>query len=249
MKFKSILIVTYARSGSTLLQGIINSIDGVLIRGENKNFIYGLYQAYVRLQMVQNICGNNNSDSFSTKKSFTPQHPWYGGDKISLSVFLEYCTAMIKDILIANHPDAEHIICYGFKEIRYYELLKLKIELKDYLDFMQLVFPQVAIIFNTRNLDDVIKSAIWREKDKYQSIARLMKLEQDFKSYNKAYPENTFSLTYEDVISKSENFKSLFDFLGCEYSSAKIDNVLSIPHSVKNKSINIVDGKVIKGDR
>jgi hypothetical protein len=33
LKFNYIFIVAYARSGSTLLQGIINSIDGVVIRG------------------------------------------------------------------------------------------------------------------------------------------------------------------------------------------------------------------------
>lgn len=38
-RFGSILVITYGRSGSTLLQGILNSIDGILIRGENHNFL------------------------------------------------------------------------------------------------------------------------------------------------------------------------------------------------------------------
>ena len=52
MKFDSVLIVTYGRSGSTLLQGILNSIEGCLIRGENDNFCFALYQAH---QSIKNI--------------------------------------------------------------------------------------------------------------------------------------------------------------------------------------------------
>ncbi len=38
-----LFIVTYGRSGSTLLQGILNSIPGYLIRGENRAALFHLY--------------------------------------------------------------------------------------------------------------------------------------------------------------------------------------------------------------
>ena len=38
-----IFIVTYGRSGSTLLQGILNSIPGYLVRGENRQALRHLY--------------------------------------------------------------------------------------------------------------------------------------------------------------------------------------------------------------
>lgn len=37
MKFNHILIITYGRSGSTLLMSLLNTVDGVLIAGENYN--------------------------------------------------------------------------------------------------------------------------------------------------------------------------------------------------------------------
>ena len=244
MNFKSILIVTYARSGSTLLQGILNSIDGVLVRGENKNFIQGLYDAYLRLEYA--YYSRRKLHSLHKKQFLSPEHPWYGADVINLQVFLEQCESMIKNILLAEYKEDRNITCYGFKEIRYYELAESGIKLKDYLDFLQQVFPKPAIIFNTRNIDAVIKSSIWEKRNKFRSIAGLMKLEQDFKSYSKTYPVNTFSLTYEDVISKSHNLKLLFDFLGCEYSAESIEDILSKPHSYGQKSINIIDGKVVR---
>lgn len=45
-RFGSVLIITYGRSGSTLLQGILNSIPGYLIRGENENLMAHFYNAY-----------------------------------------------------------------------------------------------------------------------------------------------------------------------------------------------------------
>jgi hypothetical protein len=39
-----LFIVTYGRSGSTLLQGILNSTPGVLIRGENRGISYKLHE-------------------------------------------------------------------------------------------------------------------------------------------------------------------------------------------------------------
>ena len=46
LNFDVILIITYGRSGSTLLQGILNSISGVLVRGENANMCYHVFYAY-----------------------------------------------------------------------------------------------------------------------------------------------------------------------------------------------------------
>jgi hypothetical protein len=38
-RFPNIFVVTYGRSGSTLLQGVLNGIPGFLIRGENKDIV------------------------------------------------------------------------------------------------------------------------------------------------------------------------------------------------------------------
>lgn len=43
-----LFVVTYGRSGSTLVQGLLNSIPGYLIRGENRGVLYRLYQYHSR---------------------------------------------------------------------------------------------------------------------------------------------------------------------------------------------------------
>ena len=49
LKFRHILIITYGRSGSTLLQGVLNGIEGVVLRGENDNAFFDLYKTYKKL--------------------------------------------------------------------------------------------------------------------------------------------------------------------------------------------------------
>ena len=91
LNFESVLIVTYGRSGSTLLQGILNNIDGVLVRGENNNFIYGLYEAYKKLIDTRNY-----------EDITQPNNSWYGAGEINLELFLHDCQNMVRNILLAD---------------------------------------------------------------------------------------------------------------------------------------------------
>ena len=50
--YSYIFIVTYAKSGSTLLQSLINAAPGVDIKGENTNALYHLYKSYASLALT-----------------------------------------------------------------------------------------------------------------------------------------------------------------------------------------------------
>src|SRR3954464_1127587 len=41
-----VFVVTYGRSGSTLVQGLLNALPGTLVRGENNFYILPLFQAW-----------------------------------------------------------------------------------------------------------------------------------------------------------------------------------------------------------
>ena len=234
LNFESVLIVTYGRSGSTLLQGILNNIDGVLVRGENNNFIYGLYEAYKKLINTR-----------KHKKTSQANHPWYGAEEINLELFLDYCQEMVRNLLLANKKHDRNIACYGFKEIRYFEVYQQQKDIADYLDFLAKIFPKPAFIFNIRNLDDVLKSGWWASSDRAESRTELMNLETAFHNYQKNRPENTFIISYEEVVSQSNNFQLLFNFLGAEYPK-NIDKILLTPHSYGQKNIQTYQNFLLK---
>ena len=133
MKYKSILVVTYGRSGSTLLQGLLNSIDNVVVRGENHDFCWGLYSSWKSLVLSkQQHSGESSTDA------------WFRAGLLNADLFLQHASEIIKEQL--QLPDES--LCYGFKEIRYIKHLH---ELPAYLNFSQKAFPSPAIIFNTRS--------------------------------------------------------------------------------------------------
>ena len=68
LNFRSILIVTYGRSGSTLVQGMLNTVDGLLIRGENMNIFSEFFKIYQTLTKLK----------LHHPATVLPEQPWYG---------------------------------------------------------------------------------------------------------------------------------------------------------------------------
>jgi Sulfotransferase family len=215
LRFQSILVVTYGRSGSTLLQGVLNSIDRCLIRGENYNFCYGLFRSYQSMMVAK---------KFTSSKS---RSPWFG-PKWDESLFLRATRTMVRDLLLGD-VDPRTIDCYGFKEIRYTELHVP--QLPEYLAFLAQIFPSVAYIFNTRDLDDVVRSDWWRrDPDRYRPL--LNKTEEQFRSYAAAH-DNCFLIDYRDIVGQSPALAAMFDFLGAPYDTEKITAVLAKRHGYR----------------
>jgi len=226
LNFDSVIIVTYGRSGSTLLQGLLNDIDGVLIRGENNNFIEGLFIAYQRL--------SNAKKNFGTPQALQTTFPWFGAKQIDVDQFLDSCQSLVKKVLIPGSNLPESNICYGFKEIRFH---LLEDEFESYLDFLALIFPKVCFIFNTRNLDNVLQSSFWKTKDPLETRSALSALQNKMKAYGKKHPGRTFHLRYEDMVRRSVQLQKMFQFLGAPYFPHEIERVLNKPHSFMTNQI------------
>lgn len=221
LNFQSILIVTYGRTGSTLLQGILNSIDGVVVRGENYNMCYHLFQSYQSILKSKKQIGNS------------VQNPFYGSDLLDEEYFIKQVKKTVRQLLLSDIDDSK-VRSYGFKEIRYGNNLK---HLPAFLDFLKKIFPNCCFIFNTRNRNDVIQSWInlkWRkEKEKKEMQKIFQNIENAFHDCAKRNETNSFQITYEDVIGKNDKLIELFSFLGVEYQEEKIDSVLNLRHSHK----------------
>ena len=112
-KYNVILIVSYGRSGSTLLQGVVNTLPKVDIKGENYNFCWGIYQAWKSICVAKSKFGVGNKTKMKSSS-------WYGAELLSPSNFQETASKLIKEQFgILNDSD----IVWGFKEIRYVDFL------------------------------------------------------------------------------------------------------------------------------
>jgi len=215
LNYDTILIITYGRSGSTLLQGILNSIDGCLVRGENNNICYHLFKAYKALLKTKKFQGYYATD------------PHFGSNLLNENLFLHQTRELIKAQLFGDQLFNREIISYGFKEIRY---VRIEDDYNDFLDFLKLIFPNVAFVFNTRKHENVMNSDWWVDDDPNEVIRLLKNFESRFKGYMKDNG-NCFHISYDDVVTKSARLKSLFSFLGAEYNDRMINHILNSPHS------------------
>ncbi len=220
LNFQSILIITYGRSGSTLLQGVLNSIDGVVIRGENYNMCYHLFEGYRSILKSKEQPHKNAQSSF------------YGSDLMDVSYYLKQMEETVKNLLLSDKKTEDSVRSYGFKEIRYGNHLNV---LPEFLDFLQKIFPNCCFVFNTRNKEDVIKSWIhlkWKkETETKQVLKTFQNIENVFLDYAESHSDRSFHITYEDVVGKKERLKELFSFLGAMYDEKKINSVLKLRHS------------------
>lgn len=221
--FNSVLIVTYGRTGSTLLQGLLNSIDGYYIKGENCNFIFKLFESQTRLLRAMEH-GNNTSASALNSQGAT--HPFFGAEKHNLFLFKQDCRLLIKHQLLSVEPTPR---VFGFKEVRYID--EIDNDLAGYLEFLKEVFPNPCFLILDRDFDSVKNSAWWKDGDHDILFSKIEK----FRSYLSIFcVENSarcFTIDYGDIVIKNDRLKELFTFLGEFYVEDRVDAVLAMRHS------------------
>jgi len=208
--------VTYGRSGSTLMMGILNSIPGYKIVGENNDALSPLMDFRWRMKKAK----QSNDHMQRSYITYGPKNPWWNvhSDR--------QLDAAIRDLmtrLIANH---EMVHTIGFKEIRY----NSHDDLEDYLTSINEVFHP-KFIFLTRNLDDVSTSK-WHAKNPIRVKEKLSKFETDVEEYiTKHKEQNWHWIRYEDI--KEKNYirvKQMYDFLGEEFDVDVFNRVVSEKH-------------------
>ena len=217
-RFDTLFVITYGRSGSTLLQGILNSIDGYLIRGENNSTLYEIYRTYHALDYGRFHYGKDRRRTYD---------PWYGMDRVDPIAFLKKVLAAFKAEVIKPEPGHRVI---GFKEIRYSHLYIADDEdYFEYLAFLRRFFPGSAFIFNERDIEATSKDGWWAENP--ESKAHLeAALERMRKAYA-LYPECSCWVSYDAYIQDIAALKDMFTFLGEPFEPEKIRRVLAVDHS------------------
>lgn len=211
-----IMILTVGRSGSTLLQGILNTFPGFLIRGENKGFLLNLQRAYQSIEYSKRMASSSS----------TPTDPWFGAEVLDLDRLLDdFSTLTIRQL--TGVENLAHVDVLGIKEIRWLEKDMGSITVADHVAFIQKLFPRSKFIFLTRDIDQILASAWWPLFD--ADLIR-KQISDFYDAVRKLSGDSLFEIDYSDLRPGSNRLLKLAEFLGQEYMDA-IDVTCSVMHS------------------
>ena len=195
-----IFIVTYGRSGSTVLQNLLQAIPGYFVRGENMNILYQFYKSYSAAYDARHQHG---------RKPHAPDNPWYGANEIDPeSVRHRLIDTFVDEIL---HPPKDARVV-GFKEIRFHEAGPEHFE--DFLNFIHDSFPGCKFIFNSRPWEEVSRSGWWATMDPLRVKEVITGADALYADYLTAHPDRGLQLHQQITRADAAAFKPLFEFLG-----------------------------------
>ncbi len=207
-------MVTYGRSGSTLLMGVLNTLPGYLIRGENRDALHHLY-LFHRTMLTESGRGPK-------RRLRQPTHPFFGIAGFPADTSLRRLRRLALDTVLRPREDTR---VTGFKEIRWYHP-----DLEEYVAWLREVFPGARFLVNTRNHEDVLKSKWWAEgEDKSEHLAEI---EQRILALADALGDAAYRVHYDDYVADPAALRGMFEWLGEEFDEDAVRATMAVRHSV-----------------
>lgn len=212
-----VFVVTYARSGSTLLQSLLNACPGVQIRGENNNALFHLFQAVRAVEETRKIGRHPKTEAVD--------NPWSGACNVRPKLMeTALIRTFVRNVLA---PDAG-VLVTGFKEIRYSRSNIPKPDFAPYMDFLLHRFPKAKIVFNTRQAADVAKSSFLAQQKPEQVFNWVADADHSFATYN-AGSDRTTLMRYDDYTKNHALVHQMLDFLELTCPFEIVEQVFAKP--------------------
>lgn len=205
-----LFVVTYGRSGSTLLMGVLNTVPGYLIRGENRDALHHLFRFHSTM-----VAG-------SRPKLSQPTGPFFGIAGFPAKRSIRQIRRLVTDTVLRPEEDTR---VTGFKEIRWYQA-----DLEDYVAWLREVFPGARFLVNTRNHEDVLKSKWWAEgEDKSEHLADV---ERRILALAESLGDAAYRVHYDDYVADPGVLRGMFEWLGEPFDEATVRETMAVRHSV-----------------
>jgi len=125
---------------------------------------------------------------------------------------------------------------FGFKEINFNELPRDRLEA--YIAFVRRLFPNAAIVFNTREVEDVKRSGWWRRIVRDGLSDQLKRFRDIARDYVRAHAGFAIHVEYDKLVQKDRvEVARLLAFLRETLSDDQIEAVFSESYSYDTKTL------------
>ncbi len=206
-RYRYVFVVTYGRSGSTLLQGLINTLPRTLLRGENDLYVQHLVRALTSARRWR--------EEHADHGAYDDTSAFYGLKAIRPFVFAQAVNDVVTQSLVGKYDPADYDVV-GFKEVLWHRLEPAETE--DFFTGMDEAFPGARYVLNTRAIDDVIGSGFWKRADEQETrrlIDRIVNIQEHLRQTR---PERVFDVRYEvlagdDAVARDEQMRGLAEFV------------------------------------
>lgn len=210
---KRIIILSQARSGSTLLQRILHCcIPDANINGENHDFWGHISESYYAWERT---CQRPEAAKTYTREDLFKPCWW---NEYKLRDLLKSHRRLFDDMYQAR---SHRVI--GFKEVR---MPSTVAGLSRYVAFFRKMFPTCLIIFTYRDINDIVKSGWWSEADR-DNLLRQENVMCEFYQNNKDY---TYMISYKEIMN-SDKMHKLFSFIREPLETSKYHAVIQKVYS------------------
>lgn len=222
-----LFVLTYGRSGSTLVQGILNSIPGYLIRGENRQILRHVW-AYDKTGVAERrVQRRKQRERGAEEGSSGSRSPLFGMDNYAHGAALRHARKLAVATILRPEPDTR---VTGFKEILWGEP-----DTPDFVRWLQDVFPGAKFVINTRDLESVSHSAWW-SKDP-DALAELQEREAMLMTLRDQLGDAAYHIKYDEFTANPEVLQGLFEWLGEPFDLETVRSVLDVRHSFRPRNV------------
>ena len=182
-----VFVVTYGRSGSTLVQGLLNTLPNTLVRGENNFYVLPLFRAQALARGFQRKYA---------KADTGPSSAFYGLHEMDLTAFETTARELVVGQLLGD-TDPQQVRRLGFKEVLWHRIGPK--ETAGFFDFFDAVFPGTRYVLNQRNHEQVLGSGFWQRQDEDEGRQALIRVEEIQQFLRETRRDRVYDTRYEVI--------------------------------------------------
>lgn len=189
-RFRYVFVVTYGRSGSTLIQGLLNALPRTLVRGENNFYVLHLYRAWADLRAFRELHLKHNPRANHSA--------FYGLHEIRPASLVRTTHDLLTEHMLGSvRPRQVDVL--GFKEVLWHRVTEE--EVADFFDFLDRAFPDCRFVLNQRDHAAVVGSGFWQDQDREEVMSAIRSVEKIQEHLRETRPDRVLDLHYEQVTS------------------------------------------------
>ncbi|MDZ5623583.1 sulfotransferase [Nocardioides bizhenqiangii] len=183
-----VFVVTYGRSGSTLVQGILNAMPRTLVRGENGLYVQHLFRAWQAADGIR--------EKRKGRSAHRASNAFFGINALTRGRFVRSAQRLVVGGILGKH-DQKDYDRIGFKEVLWHQVAPDETE--PFFAWLDEVCPGAKYVLNSRDIEQVVGSGFWQRQDADAAMAAIRRVIEIQDHLRATRPDRVHETRYEVI--------------------------------------------------